>query len=215
MSAREPRPGWQARLDRADLAGRNVPDDPLSLFAAWFEEACKAELIEPTAMTLATVDADGRPSVRVVLLKGFDADGFRFYTNLESRKARELAANPHAALVFWWDRLERQVRIEGAAEPLPPEMADDYFASRPRGSQIGAYASPQSRTIGSREDLERIVAETVERFSGRDIPRPDYWGGYRIRPMAFEFWQGRGNRLHDRLRYSRRDDGWRCERLAP
>lgn len=214
MNVQEARPGWKARLDNEELAGE-PPADPLSLFAEWFRQASEAELIEPTAMTLATADAAGRPSARVILLKGFDADGFRFYTNLESRKAGEIAANPHAAAVFWWDRLERQVRIEGALERLPANMADDYFASRPRGSQLGAYASPQSRAIGSRKELEQSIAKAEKRFEGRDVPRPDCWGGYRLRPSAIEFWQGRGNRLHDRLRYSHRDNRWQCERLAP
>lgn len=191
------------------------PDDPLPLFADWFEAAGEADLVEPTAMTLATADPMGRPSARMVLLKGFDAEGFRFYTNLESRKARELAVNPNAALVFWWDRLQRQVRIEGEVRELPADESDRYFASRPRGSQLGAHASPQSRVILSRGDLEKALEQTESHFAGRTVSRPEHWGGYLLVPRALEFWQGRESRLHDRIRYRRNDNGWQHERLAP
>jgi pyridoxamine 5'-phosphate oxidase len=167
-------------------------------------------------MALATVGADGRPAVRMVLLKGFDARGFAFYTNLESRKAAELAANPRAALLFWWDRLHRQVRVEGPVEPVEAAEADAYFASRPYGSRIGAWASPQSRVVEGRAVLEAREAELAARFpEDAPVPRPPHWGGYRVRPELFEFWQGRRSRLHDRLRYAREGSGWRVERLAP
>lgn len=207
--------GWQIQLDRHDLAGPNTPEDPIALFSGWLNTARTAGLVDATAMTLATVNTEGKPSARTVLLKGFDATGFRFYSNRRSRKGRELAANPNAALVFWWDRLERQVRIEGAVAELPAAASDAYFAARPRGSQIGAHASPQSRVIDSREALQAAVVQTTERFTDADIPRPDCWGGYRLKPSCIEFWQGRANRLHDRLRYQHSDNVWRCERLAP
>lgn len=208
-------PGWTARLNRTDLEEANAPDDPLALFERWFDEAREADLVDATAMTLATADAEGRPSARIVLLKGYGADGFRFYTNYESRKGRELEANPFAALAFWWDRLERQVRVRGPVQRLPAAVSDDYFETRPRGSQIGAHASPQSRTIEGRARLEDAVAELSERFGDGPVPRPAHWGGYAVVPEEVEFWQGRENRLHDRLRYTRADAGWRRERLAP
>jgi len=192
-----------------------VGDDPFALFADWFAEAVAAGLVEPNGMTLATCDAAGRPSARVVLLKGFDRTGFQWFTNYESRKALDLAANPHAALLFWFDKLERQVRIEGVAEKLAAADSDDYFAKRPRGSRIGAWASPQSRPIAHRDDLERGEREVAARFGEGEVPRPPHWGGYRLVPDAFEFWQGRGNRLHDRFRFTRDGDGWTRQRLAP
>jgi pyridoxamine 5'-phosphate oxidase len=196
-------------LDEADLLA-----DPLEQFRRWFDEACKIGLMEPNAMALATVDASGQPAVRTVLLKGLDARGLAFYTNLESRKARELAANPKAALLFWWPPQARQVRFEGAIEPVEEAAADAYFASRPRGSQIGAWASAQSRVIAGRAALEAAEEEIAARFPD-DVPRPPFWGGYRLVPARVEFWQGRLNRLHDRLRYTRHADGWTIERLAP
>jgi pyridoxamine 5'-phosphate oxidase len=200
--------------DRDVLLESQAAPDPLAQFAAWFEAALAGEIYEPNAVALSTVAADGRPSSRMVLLKGFDAEGFIFYTNLESRKALELAANPRAALLFWWDRLHRQVRVEGEVEPVGGQEADAYFASRPHGSRIGALASPQSRVIDGRGGLEARVAELAARHPG-DVPRPRHWGGYRLRPGALEFWQGRPSRLHDRLRYTRSKEGWRIERLAP
>ena len=167
-------------------------------------------------MTLATAGADCRPSARLVLLKGFDASGFVFYTNYESRKARELAANPWAALVFFWPQLARQVRIEGRVEPVAPHESDAYFHSRPRGSQLGAWASHQSQVISSRAVLDQRMQELTAAYQARPVPRPPYWGGYRLAPTLVEFWQGRPNRLHDRLRYRRLEDGgWLIERLAP
>ena len=200
---------------RAGLTEADAAADPLAQFARWFDEALAAGLPEPNAMTLATATLDGRPSARVVLLKGFDARGFVFFTNRHSRKGRELAANPYAALAFFWPELERQVRVEGAVAPTGDEESDAYFASRPLASRLGAWASSQSEVIAGREVLDRAVEELAARFGG-EVPRPPHWGGYRLSPEAVEFWQGRPSRLHDRLRYARRPDGgWRRERLAP
>ena len=198
-------------LDESDLH-----PDPFVQFARWLGDATLAGVDEPTAMVLSTVGADGRPSSRAVLLKGTDHGGFVFFTNHDSRKARELAANPQAALVFLWPALHRQVRVTGRVGAVSAEESDAYFASRPRGSRIGAWASPQSRAIESRETLEHLVAACEARFADRDdIPRPPHWGGFRLLPDAIEFWQGRPSRLHDRLRYEAVDDGWRVVRLAP
>lgn len=201
----------------ASLVESSVHADPIMQFRRWFDEALAAQLHEVNAMTLATVGIDGRPAARIVLLKGVDADGFVFYTNYASRKGRELAANPHVALVLHWAALERQVRIEGSAQLVTAEESDAYFASRPLASRIGAWASPQSEPIESRAVLEAREAQTRERF-GEHPPRPPHWGGYRVRPDMVEFWQGRVSRLHDRLCYRRAetaDSGWRIERLAP
>lgn len=195
-------------LDESDL-----DPDPLRQFAAWFEEAGAAGMRAPEAMALATAAADGRPSVRMVLLKGFDERGFVFFTGYESRKGAELAANPRAALLFYWDPLGRQVRIEGPVERVAEAESDAYFASRPRGAQISASVSPQSRVVESRAGLEALAAELDTR--GRELPRPSTWGGFRVAAETYEFWQHRGNRLHDRLRYSREDAAWRVERLGP
>lgn len=208
-------PGWQAKLDRDDLEEHRAPATPMPLFARWFEDALAADLIEPTAMTLATANGRGRPSARTVLLKGFGDDGFRFYTNYDSRKGQQLADNPHAALMLWWDRLERQVRVEGRVDRLAASQSDAYFASRPAGSRVGAHASPQSHVISGRSELEQRFAAAHDRFDAADIPRPDNWGGYLLAADMIEFWQGRKNRLHDRLRYTRTDTGWQRDRLAP
>lgn len=192
-----------------------VDRDPFRQFARWFDEATRAGEAEPNAMTLATSTADGRPSARIVLLKGVDAGGFQFFTNTSSRKGDELAANPHAALVFFWPSLERQVRIEGRVEELSRSESASYFAMRPRESRIGAWASPQSRVIPSREWLEHAVDEATRRFGDADVPLPDQWGGYRVLPDRIEFWQGRENRLHDRIFYQRASDGWNLGRLSP
>ena len=205
---------------RAGLRETDVQADPFAQFGLWFDQALEADVAEPNAMTLATATPEGRPSARVVLLKGFDARGFVFYSNYRSRKGEELAANPWAALVFWWEPLERQVRIEGRAEPVAVEESDAYFRSRPRGSRLGAWASPQSRPIPSREAIERGLEEIEARYGDEtDVPRPPHWGGYRLRPTLFEFWQGRPSRLHDRLRYRREGEApdvrWRLERVAP
>jgi pyridoxamine 5'-phosphate oxidase len=192
-----------------------APGNPFALFAQWYLDAEAAELPEPSAMALATANADGVPSVRMVLLRGFDERGFLFYTNYQSRKAEELGANPRAALVMYWAPLERQVRIEGVVEKLTAAESDAYFQTRPRGSQLGAHASPQSTVIPGRDYLEARLAELEAAFAGAAVPRPPHWGGYRVVAHTIEFWQGRPNRLHDRLRYQRVDNGWVMERLAP
>jgi len=205
-----------AQYDRnPPLNDTDVLPDPLAQFERWLADAASAGLVEPTAMALGTVSAAGKPSVRIVLFKGLHQGGFCFYTNYASRKGEELAARPEAALTFWWDRLERQVRIEGAVQLAPRELSDRYFHSRPRGSQIGAYTSRQSQVLQKREELDARLAATGERFAGQDIPLPDYWGGYVVVPQTIEFWQGRANRVHDRLRYVRAGSGWRIERLEP
>ena len=200
---------------REALTEADVDADPVVQFGRWFEQAERAGLLEPTAMTLATATPDGRPSARMVLLRGFDQRGFCFYTNHESRKGVELAANPRAALVFWWGELERQVRIEGPVAPTSRAESEAYFHSRPPGSQLSAAASPQSRVIQDRAVLERRVAELAADSADGQVPLPDFWGGYRLTHEVVEFWQGRPNRLHDRLRYRRAGDGWKIERLAP
>jgi len=204
---------------QAALSRDHVADDPIQQFRDWFDEALDAEVHEPNAMTLATAAPDAAPSARIVLLKGLDNSGFRFYTNYESHKGRELAQNPNVALVFWWPPLERQVRIEGRAERLPEPESTAYFHSRPRGSQLGAWASPQSRVVDSRAELEDTLdAVTAEYEDADEIPRPPHWGGYVVRPTTIEFWQGRPNRLHDRLQYRRPTPDatdWTLERLAP
>jgi pyridoxamine 5'-phosphate oxidase len=200
---------------RAALAEADLDADPVAQFGRWFEQAEAAGLLEPTAMCLATATPDGRPSARMVLLRGFDERGFCFYTNYESRKGVELAANPRAALVFWWGELERQVRIEGRVTPTSREESEAYFHSRPPGSQLSAAASPQSRVIDGRATLERRVAELATGTSDGQVPLPDFWGGYRLTHEVVEFWQGRPNRLHDRLRYRRAAGAWKIERLAP
>ena len=199
------------------LLEADVDQDPITQFRNWLDDAIKIGMIEPIAMTLATVDADGRPSARVVLLKGLDAQGFAFYTNYQSRKAQALAARPFAAATFWWDRLERSVRIEGAVEKLTAAESEAYFRSRPQGSQVGAITSRQSQVIASRAELDARLAENLARYATDAVPfDPEQWGGYRIRPEVIEFWQGRDNRSHDRLRYRRAaDGGWTIERLEP
>jgi pyridoxamine 5'-phosphate oxidase len=192
--------------------------EPFRRFAEWMEHALAAQVPEPTAMALATADAQGHPSVRMVLLKGFDEGGFVFYTNLESRKGRELVENAHAALCFFWQPLELQVRIEGRVEPVSPAEADEYYASRARGSRIGAWASLQSQPLGSYQDLMAGVQEYEARFTGDDIPRPPHWSGFRVIPSRIEFWQGRPNRLHERERFDldpADPNLWRVQNLYP
>lgn len=198
------------------LREQDVDPDPVRQFNVWFDEAKDAGVSQPEAVALATATGDGTPSVRMVLIKRADHDGFVFFTNYESRKGGELLANPRAALLFHWEPFGRQVRIEGAVERTTRSESEAYAHSRPRGSQLSALASPQSRPVESREFLERRVAELGDRYADRDVPLPDTWGGFRLTPETFEFWQHRNNRLHDRLRYARGADGsWRTQRLAP
>jgi pyridoxamine 5'-phosphate oxidase len=201
-----------------ETAGLDIGDvlpDPLEQWLAWHAEALEAGVAEPNAMVLSTVDADGSPDARVVLVRGADQRGLAFYTNYRSVKSVQLEAMPAAAATFAWLDLHRQVRARGSVERLTPDESDEYFAWRPRGSQIGAWASPQSQPIGDRGELDRRVAEISERFEGRDVTRPPDWGGWRLVPDQWEFWQGRPSRLHDRLRYRMIDGAWKIDRLAP
>ncbi len=189
--------------------------DPILQFNKWFREAMDAEVFEPNAMTLATADCTGKPSARVVLLKGFDENGLYFYTNYKSRKGEELEANPRAALVFFWHELERQVRVEGVVEKVPREMSEKYFHSRPFKSQISACISPQSREIHSKKMLEEDMNTLETSLAGKEVPLPEHWGGYLLRPHLFEFWQGRESRFHDRIQYNLTGNDWTRVRLAP
>ena len=201
---------------RPDLTRRDVDPNPFKQFAQWFEEGAAAEPILPEAVTLATASKDGKPSSRTVLLKKFDEGGFVFYTNYESRKGAELAENPNAALCFYWRQLERQISVTGIVTQVSREESEAYFRTRPRGSQLGALASRQSQVTASREVLEKRFQQVMAEYAGREIPLPSYWGGYRLSPITIEFWQGRPDRMHDRLLYSRNSDGqWKIERLAP
>lgn len=198
------------------LRRRDLDPDPVRQFSNWFTAAVEAGIRDVNAMTLATATRDGRPASRIVLLKGFNRDGFTFFTNYESAKGRELAENPRASLCFYWMQLERQVRIDGQVEKTSREESQRYFHSRPIGSQLGAWASRQSEVIDGRQVLEARLAEMTERYRGAEIPLPAHWGGYRVKHERIEFWQGRANRLHDRFRYSRAGDGsWQVDRLAP
>jgi pyridoxamine 5'-phosphate oxidase len=215
IDMKQPLAAMRRDYSLAELSTESVDTDPIRQFERWFEEARNAEVLEPNAMSLATADNHGIPSVRVVLLKDFDQAGFVFYTNYQSDKARELAQNPHAAVVFLWRELERQVRISGSVEKVPAAMSQAYFRSRPRGSQIGALASDQSRVVASRQLLDQRFQAIGEQYKETDIPMPEHWGGYRLIPQQLEFWQGRASRLHDRLRYRRSAEGWLLERLEP
>ena len=198
------------------LDEQQVDKDPFNQFNRWWQEALESNIDEINAMTLATADNTGKPSARIVLLKGVTDAGFIFFTNYASHKAAELAMNPQACLVFFWKELERQIRIEGNVEKVSAAESDEYFNSRPEGSKIGAWASPQSQVISSREVLEEQVAATIQRFSGESIQRPEHWGGYILKPTQIEFWQGRPSRLHDRLRFKQAEaNQWNIERLAP
>lgn len=198
------------------LTEKEANADPLRQFDLWFDEAVKANLSEPNAAALATVDTSNHPTVRIVLLKGYDDRGFVFYTDYRSRKGLELDHNPHAGLCLWWAEMERQVRVDGRVEKISPDESDVYFASRPRASQLGAWASDQSQLLPGREPLETRLAEVEKRFADSVVPRPPNWGGYRLIPESIEFWQGRPQRLHDRLLYSRKPGGgWQMVRLSP
>ncbi len=220
-------PGDHSAADEPDLATLRreygvagldesaADSDPVVMFRRWFVDAEAAHLHEPNAMIVATVSPDGRPAARTVLLKGLSDDGFEFFTNIASRKGDDLAHEPRCALLFPWHPLERQVRVEGVASRLNDAEVASYFAARPRGSQLSAHASPQSQVVAGREELDARFAEAETRYAGGDVPVPPDWGGYRVRPETFEFWQGRRGRMHDRLRYRRTTSGWVTERLAP
>ncbi|WCE08848.1 pyridoxamine 5'-phosphate oxidase [Pseudomonas sp. JBR1] len=202
---------------RDGLTEAQAPADPYALFGQWFEEAVRTEQppVEANACWLATVDSEGQPHCRVLLLKGVDAQGFVFYTNYGSAKGQQLAAQPRAAMTFFWPALERQVRIEGLVEQVSAEESDAYYRVRPLGSRLGAWASPQSQVIANRYELEQRLTEVQQRFVDGEPSRPPFWGGYRLKPQRIEFWQGRSSRLHDRLDYQRTEDGWQRQRLAP
>lgn len=198
-----------------DLRERTVDADPFQQFGKWFSLMEQAGVTDANAMTLATATRNGQPTCRVVLLKDYSPQGFSFYTNYTSRKAQEIEENPQACLNFYWKEYGLQVRIEGRLTKTEPRQSDDYFATRPRGSQLGAWASPQSKVIRDRDHLEQLLAQTVSDFEGKEVSRPKWWGGYMLVPVYFEFWQGRADRLHDRITYTKKDNSWVMKRLAP
>jgi len=217
MSGDEEKSVAELRRDytKQELLESEVCDDPIDQFVKWFEQALSADLLDVNAMTLSTATNDGRPSSRIVLLKGVDEQGFRFYTNYNSRKGRELDENPQAALCFYWAALERQVRIEGTVQKVSKEDSEDYFRQRPRLSQIGAWASQQSTEVDSRDALVAKFKEIEQRFKDQEVPLPEFWGGYLLQPNRIEFWQGRKGRMHDRICYNKEGDHWSKSRLAP
>ena len=201
---------------KASLDVSDTLPDPIEQFQKWFKEAQEAQVMEPNAMTLSTITAEGRPDARIVLIKEVNnSQGFTFYTNYQSRKGKELEKHPYAALTFYWPELERQIRIEGSVEKVDPGVSEKYFRSRPRGSQIGAWTSPQSQEIPNRGILETRQRDYEERFEGKEVPLPENWGGYAVKPSRIEFWQGRASRLHDRIVYEKKAGGWERKRLAP
>jgi len=208
-----------AKLDRQypdrKLLEKSAPKDPFRLFHHWFAEAAQAGLLDPHAMAVSTVNATGRVSSRIVLLKSLDTKGFVFFTNYQSRKGKELHRHPRTSLLFYWPELGRQVRVEGKAVRVSAKESDDYFASRPRGSQLSAWASHQSQLVPNRQVLEKQMKELEKKYEGQKVPRPPHWGGYRVLPEGVEFWSGRRNRLHDRLLYRKKGSGWKIDRLAP
>lgn len=207
---------YRRNYTKGELLESNVPEDPMNLFKNWFEEVEAAEDgTEANAMSLSTIGEDGFPRNRIVLLKEFGEEGMVFYTNFTSQKGTSLVNNPNCCISFFWSSLERQVIIKGTAEKYSEEKAEEYFRSRPRGSQLGAWASCQSSEVASREVLEKCLRELEVKFMDKKIPKPDFWGGFLIKPLTFEFWQGRENRLHDRLLFSKREKNWELKRLAP
>ena len=208
--------GLRKEYSSQSLTENDVEPHPVDQFTHWWHQAVNSEILEPNAMTLATASADGLPSARIVLLKGFDKEGFVFYTNYNSYKGMQLEENPKACLVFFWKELERQVRIVGLANKANESLSNNYFLSRPHGSQLGAWASPQSKIIESRDWLDKRYLEVEKEFKGKQLMRPPFWGGYIVKPIIIEFWQGRPSRLHDRIQYTLSEEGnWKIERLAP
>ena len=213
--ARNIPPDLRREYGKSVLLESDLLPDPIAQFDRWFADATLAQIPDVNAMTLATADASAAPSSRIVLLKAFDPRGFVFFTNYNSRKGRDIAANPRASLCFYWHALERQVRIDGVVEKVSRQESEEYFRTRPIGSQIGAWVSQQGEVIPSREILDQRAQDLLKRFAGQPVPLPDFWGGYRVIPRTIEFWQGRPSRLHDRLQYVRSDTGWTIQRLSP